>query len=320
MKDTEQTASRGEPNLVAHNRAQRLSTIFLIGVIVCGLASVALLQRRIDRLRPPTDVEAEVEELYVSGEAARRLSMSFNGLVADWYWMRALQYTGRKLLKHEGDLQIDDLSSLNLKLLAPLLDRATTLDPQYMAAYEFGAMVLPSIDRAAAERLLTKGIRENPEAWRLHHQLGFIQWKAGRFREAREAYEAGARLPGAPAWMRAMAAQMEAEGGSRRTATEMYARIYANAEDEQTKAMAGRRLLWLRSLDERDALRAIIANHQRQHGRCPASFAELAARTKSAGFTLDETAAPLDPSGVPYVFVHATCDVELDPRTSVPRR
>src|SRR5215210_8916718 len=117
-----------------------------------------------------------------------------------------------------------------------------------MAAYEFGAVVLPSTDREAAVRLVERGIRENPQEWRLHHHLGYIHWQAGRFREASAAYEAGAGQPGAPAWMHVMAAQMNAQGGSRAVAREMYKRMYEGAADEQVRALAVARLAQVDSL------------------------------------------------------------------------
>src|SRR4030095_12243427 len=115
------------------------------------------------------------------------MSLAFNGLAADWYWLRSLQYVGRKMDAYKERFSLDDLSPLGVKSLGPLLEHATTLDPQFMAAYEFGAVVLPSIDREAAVRLVEHGIRENPRDWRLYQHLGYIHWQAGRFREASEA-------------------------------------------------------------------------------------------------------------------------------------
>ena len=98
---------------------------------------------RIDTLRPPADPNAIDESLYLNGKTARRISLGFNGLAADWYWMRSLQYVGRKIINASNDVPIDNLGQLNLKLLAPLLDTATTLDPEFLDPYEYAAIVLP---------------------------------------------------------------------------------------------------------------------------------------------------------------------------------
>ena len=98
------------------------------------MACAALLVRWTDTLRPPVDPNVVDESLYLNDKTARRISLGFNGLAADWYWMRSLQYVGKKMLNFEGDISLDDLSQLNMKLLAPLLDTATTLDPEFIAA------------------------------------------------------------------------------------------------------------------------------------------------------------------------------------------
>src|ERR1700754_3425473 len=109
---------------------ERLKTIVLGLVVSLGMVCAALLVRWTDSLRPPADPSLAEESLYLNDKTARRISLGFNGLAADWYWMRSLQYVGRKILNHEGDIALDNMSELNMKLLAPLLDTATTLDPE----------------------------------------------------------------------------------------------------------------------------------------------------------------------------------------------
>lgn len=257
--------------------------------------------------------------MYVSPGSARRLALGFNGLAADWYWLRALQYIGRKTLAYRGSLQMDDLGPLQLKALAPLLEQATTLDPQFLAAYQYGAIVLPAVDAEAAVRLVEKGIRENPRAWRLHSSLGYIRWQQGRFAEAAEAYAAGGRVEGAPPWMTAMAAQMSAKGGSRETARAIYEVMLRTTDDEQMKLLAFRRLVQLQSLDERDALRRLLSTHRERAGRCAADWRELSAPLRAARLKLDASGTPLDPTGVPYKLLADRCDAELGERSEVLR-
>src|ERR1044072_1125625 len=111
---------------------ERLKNITLGLGVVGGLASAALLVSWTDKLRPPVDPNAIDESLYLNDKTARRISLGFNGLAADWYWMRSLQYVGKKIGNYEGDIRLDDLNNLNLKLLVPLLDTAMTLDPEFI--------------------------------------------------------------------------------------------------------------------------------------------------------------------------------------------
>lgn len=282
-------------------------------LLVACLGGAAGVVRWLDARRPAQSPAAAVsEELYVSPQAARRLSLGFNGLAADWYWLRTLQYVGRKVTAHEGRIQLDDLGALELRALAPLLDHATTLDPQFMVAYEYGAVVLPAVDVESAVRLINKGIEANPRAWRLRSHLGYIHWQAGRYAEAGEAYRAAANVPGAPAWLGVMAAQMATKGGSRDTSRAIYETMLRTTEDDQMKRLALRRLAQLQSLDEQDALRRLLAAHrERAGGRCASAWRELAPLLRAARLKLDASGSPVDPSGVPYQLLPDKCDAEL---------
>jgi len=295
----------------------RTKTLALALVVVIGMTCVALLVRRIDTLRPPEDPQAIDESLYLDGKTARRISLGFNGLAADWYWMRSLQYVGRKII-NDRDVPLDNLRLLNLKLLAPLLDTATTLDPEFLDPYEYAAIVLPVINVNDAIRITKKGIDANPNAWRLYHHLGYIYWQQHDYQAASEIYGRGAQIPGAPAWMEAMKAKMAADGGSRATAREIYTRMYEGAADEKVKDMARKRLLQLDSLDQRDGLRKLFAAYQARTGKCPSSWKEIEPVFRALHIAVDASGAPLDPSGAPYVLRAGACDVDPDPKSEIP--
>ena len=286
-------------------------------VLIVGLALTILLARSIDARRPPTDPNTIDESLYLNPATARRISLGFNGVVADWYWMRSLQYVGRKIINMPEDVPIDNLGQLNMKLLAPLLDTATTLDPHFLDPYEYAAIVLPSVDVQEAIRITKKGIDANPSAWRLYHQLGYIYWQQKDYQAASDIYRRGAQVPGAPAWMDAMTAKMAAEGGSRTTAREIYMRMFEQSADEKVKDMARRRLIQLDSLDQRDGLKKLLTAYQARVGQCPATWREVQHVLRVVGAPLDASGAPLDPSGAPYHLQPGKCEIDLDPKSEV---
>ena len=302
-----------------HHKRQ---TILQVAVIIIGLAIAAGLTRWFELNRPPVDKQIEDESLYVSANRSKNLSLSFNGLVADWYWMRSLQYVGRKLVASTGPVQLDDMRSLNLKLLYPLLDTATTLDPQFMAAYEYGGLVLPAVNADDAIKLLQKGIKENPDAWILYHHLGYIHWKRGDYKAASLAYSDGAKIQGAPNWMFVMSALMNSKGGSREVAKLMYLQIYEQTKDEHIKLNALSRLMQIDSFDERDAIRKAISSYKEKNGRCPDSLRDLFTELRGvqlpngSRFRFDASGVPIDPSDAPYILVNNGCDVNIDWKTS----
>ena len=287
----------------------RTRTVTLALVTVLGMIFTVTLARFTDARRPPANPNANDESLYLNAKTAKRISLGFNGLAADWYWMRSLQYVGRKIIAAEGNASLDDLSQLDLKLLAPLLENATTLDPQFLDPYEYAAVVMPAIDVQQAIRLTRKGIDANPNAWRLYHHLGYIYWQQHDYTTAADVYRRGADIPGAPPWMHAMSARMAAEGGSRETAREIYTRMFEQSGDAKVKDMAHKRLLQLDSLDQRDELHKLLVAYQTRTGRCPATWREI-----------NLANAPTDPSGAPYVLQPGKCEVELGEGSEVPIR
>jgi len=296
----------------------RTKIISLALLIVVGMIATFGLVRVADARRPPVDAAVSDESLYLNAKTARRISLGFNGLVADWYWMRSLQYVGNKVLSQPGPVALDDLGKLNLKLLAPLLDTATTLDPEFLDPYEYAAIVLPAVDVHEAIRITQKGIAANPNAWRLYQHLGYIYWQQGNYQAASETYGRGAQIPGVPSWMLAMKAKMVADGGSRNTAREIYIRMFEESADEQVRDMARRHVLLLDSLDQREALKKLMQTYRDKTGRCPMSWTELREAFRVLSIPVDASGAPLDPSGVPYLLNQSACEVERNPKSEVP--
>jgi tetratricopeptide (TPR) repeat protein len=297
-------------------------TVTLAFVIMICLALIFALSRYMEINRPSVDKELEDEKLYVTGSTAKKMSMGFNGLIADWYWMRALQHVGSRSLNYQGEYNLDHLEALNITLLYPLLDNATTLDPQFVAAYEYGAVVLPAINKEDAIKLVKKGIAANPGRWQFYHHLGFIYWKSSDFKLASQTYLEGSKIPGAPQWMKAMSARLEAEGGSRETAREMFKVMFDESDEPNIRELAAKRLLQIESFDERDAIQQAIGNFYKREHRCPASWIELNADLRAAilpskrGLRFDANGAVIDPSDAPYLLINNGCNVDLDWKVS----
>jgi hypothetical protein len=116
--------------------------------------------------------------------------------------------------------------------------------------------------------------------------------------------------------MEAMKAKLLSEGGSRSTAREIYTRMFEQSSDQQVREMASKHQLQLDSLDQRDGLRKLFATYQARTGKCPASWRELEQIFRTLRIPMDQSGAPLDPSGAPYVLKAGACEVELDPKTT----
>jgi len=295
------------------------SLLLVMTIVIALFVSVALV-RMIDAHRANAPAPFADESLYVNATTARHMALGFNGLAADWYWMRSLQYVGGKIVTFE-DTHTEGfgLSELDLHVLPSLLRLSTALDPQFIAPYEYGAMLLPEVSPDEATALLNSGVAANPNTWRLYHLLGYVYWQHHHYEMASEIYAKGGSLPGAPPWMAAMAARMKGEGGSRDAAGEMYRHLYDASNDPAVKDMVDKQLMRLKSLDQRDEIRNALNSYKATNGRCVSSWREVANELRAARLILDpKTGAPLDPSETPYELIKNGCDVGLDVNTKVP--
>lgn len=263
------------------------------GATIAALVAAAVaIQIVRDTRFPAPPVESRM--LYVtSGTVARRLALSYDSLLADVYWIRAIQHYG-------GDRLSDLSSARRYDLLYPLLDLTTSLDPRFKIAYRFGAIFLmePYPGGAGrpdlAIRLLEKGIDQTPERWEYYLDIGFVYyWRLSEYTKAAEWFERGGNLPGAPWWLRTYAAVMLAKGGDRASSRFLWRNIYDTTDDEWLKNTARMRLAQLDALDQIDQLGALVAEFERRAGGLPARWADLVA----AGLL---TGTPVDPSGEPY--------------------
>jgi predicted Zn-dependent protease len=291
---------------------------------VVGLTAAAILTHWNDERHRDLKVQLPDEQLYLNGPAMKRLTLAFNGIAADWYWMRSLQYVGRRIVNyedtHSGNFDLHGLSSLDLRLLPSLLRMTTTLDPQFLEPYYYGALILPDLNPDEAISFLNHGIAANPDKWRLYQHLGYIYWQRGDYNKASEVYAAGAKIPGVPPWMMAMSARMKAEGGAGQAAREMYTHLSESSDDPKVKEMVEKQLMRLDSLEDRDKIRRVLADYATRTGRCAASWKEISAVLPAAGFQTDASGAPLDPTNVSYRLIKNGCDVDLGERSEVPRQ
>lgn len=298
-----------------------------VAILVAGLGLLYPLQRLIDNATPREAVSEETL-YFASGGSIKKMSLGFDALAADIYWIRTVQYFGRKLVDSGKPLSAAATKDLRMDLLAPLLDIVVTLDPHHLPAYRFGAMFLPERDLAAAIALLEKGVAANPSEWRLYQDLAYIYWQAGNgstdaeqagyYERAAEWYEKGARVEGAPWWMNDLAGLMKIKGESREAARAVYSG-YLNSDDENVRAQAITRLKQARSLDEMDAIDALLARYKLDVGTCPSDLRALSPKLRAMNFSLDENLTPLDPDGFPYTYDRESCRVALAEDSTVAR-
>ncbi len=266
------------------------------------MAAIVVLQ--IVREHAPPLSSGEEELLYVrSPEAMKRMALSYDSLMADVYWIRAVQ--------HYGGTKRSDSPEKTYALLYPLLDLTTSLDPLFSAAYQFGAIFLAEPPPGGPGRpdqavmLLQKGIKAQPDNWWLEHSLGFVYyWWYQDFKTAAYWFDSASKRPGAPIWMAPLAAVTLTHGGNRQASRQLWQHIAQSEGDDWFRKEAQRRLLQLDAMDALDVLRHALQAFSDRTGRPAQSWAELVEARLLRRI-------PQDPTGLTYRLHNG--QVSLDP-------
>jgi len=265
---------------------QRATWIAVV-LLVASMGCAVLLLDRVDQIRSTSNLD---EVLYVSSpKLLKRLSLGYDGLLADIYWTRAVQYYGSKHALGGG----------RFESLPALLNIATQLDPHLTPAYEFGGTFIatPPPNGAGlpqqAIQLVEHGIANNPDNWHLYYDLGFIYYDLKDYRSASDAFLRGSRVPHAHPFLAILAARMAEHGGELETARMLWSATYQTTTDEAIRANAAAHLRALQADADVMELERLAAQYRRQTGRFPQSFREM----EKVGLL---RATPLDPLGRPY--------------------
>lgn len=290
-------------------RDRRVTAVAGVAILAATLVGASVeLQALRDRMYPPRALDEE--SLYIqSGPMLRRLTVAYNALAADVYWIRAIQYYGdakRQLAALAGVPEPPPMlaaaTSDAYALLYPLLDLTTSLDPRFNIAYRFGAVFLAEPYPSGPGRpdlavtLLEKGLRERPDKWEYMEDVGFVHyWYDHDYRAAADWFRKASQVPGAPWWLQSLAATTLAQGGDRQSSRVMWEAIRQSSEIDWLRQDAERRLLQLQALDQLDALQRTLDDYARRAGAPAADWSVLVRARVYPG-------TPVDPAGTPYMM------------------
>jgi hypothetical protein len=235
--------------------------------------------------------------LYLRSPAvAKRIVLDYDAIAADMYWIRALQHFGEERLSPPEHVR-------SYALLYPLLDLTTTLDPYFSIAYRFGAIYLGEAypggpgrpDLAVA--LLQKGLAAQPAKWQYMMDLGFVYyWHLRDYKSASAAFQRASEMPGAPSWLRPLAAVTLAEGGHRDASRALWQQL-AESDEPWLRDSARLRLAQLDAMDVIESLQARVQSFREAHPGEPVTWDRLAAARLLPGIPVDSSGTPfaLDP-------------------------
>ncbi len=235
---------------------------------VIGFLGVVLLT-----LTPPErdSTGPHVPPLLPRASLLRVVGRAFLPVVVDYYWLAAIQATGRA--KTEAEYRdISDYAQL-----------ITDLDPDFSYVYQFGGVVIP-FNRGREEwantrestALLEKGVSRFPGAVFLRTLLAYNYSVFHKeYVRAARVLEETVRLPGAPRYLSLLATRLYAQGGAFEAAGAFADQFAANAEDPETRAAFEHRAKEIALERILQTLDHAVANFQARNGRPPKDLQEL---------------------------------------------
>jgi tetratricopeptide (TPR) repeat protein len=270
------------------------------GAEACAFAAALLLVLAGNRWVAPaagagracTTLDQELA-FYPSGRLLRQVSGGFQSAVADLLWLRAIQYYGEH---RKTDLSFDKA--------AHVFRVITDLDPHFVDAYRFGALVVigDARDPEGGYALLRKGIRANPGSWELAFDLGFHHFLHEEYDRAAWYFRRAALLrPGDDRAAR-FAAYAEKKRGGIDTSEEMWKEILETTENDRFREAARFALLGIQVSRDTTVLAHSARAFRDRYGRFPRNTGEMA----RAGL-LDRV--PEEPFGERYVIQPKTGEV-----------
>lgn len=241
----------------------------LVAAFLIGAGLVPTAQWRVDREQAALGPAPDVSSVW-TGRVVKALSAGFADLLADLYWMRAIQYYGSQKISGGGFAN-----------LSPLLETAAELDQRFSIVYRYGAVFLSEPAPIGAGKpetgvaLLAKGADRNPADWHLRQEEGlFTFFYLNDPLRGSQILQKAAKIPGAPDWMSALGAQILNKGGELEAALNMWMIIKEQSEPGILRDNAADQIKIVRSrILARDMTRAIQA--YRERGGAATSLLEL---------------------------------------------
>lgn len=236
-------------------------------VIVIGAGVIHSLQIEHDTFAAPHGELLSEMMYFPSGRFLRGMLCGHEMVVADFVWLRAIQYYGYHAL-------VD----LEYEWLGHIFEILTVLDPHFVRGYRLGGLLI-SQDAGrpeAAIALLRKGMFNNPERYELPFDIGFINFIVTKDyqRSARYFWLAYVHEGIMGRGIR-FAASMKRKAGDREGAKDIWRTIMTQAPDSARRRTAWRSIGYIQIEQDMEQLTQAVSRFRRRHERYPGSLREL---------------------------------------------
>lgn len=272
------------------------------------------------------NIKAEIKYNLPSADILKATTLGYDHFIADILWLQLIQYIGTS-----------ETMATVLPETFSLIDSITTLDPNFISAYTFGAYALTDnkeFDKAIT--ILEKGIRNNPKDWYLLYQMGFLYYinKKNKIAAARYLSKAG-DIEGAPLINKQLAAMLYSQNSTDLDIKiQLWQTVYEKAEKEKDKVnqeKAYKKLVEFKIEKDLDILNDAVEKYNSKNKPVDTTVYPDNLKKTESTITADITPpqklkefktlidqgyikeTPIDPLGRPYMFNADTQEVTSFP-------
>ncbi len=278
--------------------------IGLTVILILILASIPF-QNKIDEAHGKfSSIEGSI---YLSSSMLDKMSLGYQEILADVYWLRALQYFGGK-----------DIDEQDPELLYHYFNIITDLDPKFVNAYRYGGAFLAEPppyglgNFKLGVKVFEKGRENNPDNFRLPLEQAFLYYIYPKnYAKAAELFEEAGAKPGLSPFRKAsingMAAAAHAHGGDRKNSRKIWETIYETSPSEGRRNFALRNLKEIQTMDIEDNLTLALKEYKKRFKKLPEGVEEIV----DTGIIESVPASPLDGQFIIAAQIEAVKDSAL---------
>ena len=253
--------------------SKRPILVLLILILLIGIS--VPFQNNIDTAR--AKFKSNNPAIYLNSSILSKVSLGYRELLADIYWLRALQYFGSE----EINIKEDDST-----VLYNYFDILTDLDPKFVNAYRYGGTFLAEPypfgfgDFESGTKLLDKGRENNPDNFRIPFEEAFLYYIYEKnYQKAAELFNEASEKPGLSDFRRAsikgMAGSSLKKGGDRELSKQIWQEIYDTTQNEKRKRFALNNLKELNTRDFEDRLTLAANQYEERFAKFPNDLNDL---------------------------------------------
>jgi len=241
--------------------------IFIAGILAIFLyLNLLMFQKDIDRIRKKIFIAGERPLVFPKASVVRLASLGHKNLLADYYWLKEIQYIGKCMEEKIKPFQTYRYA-----------DFITDIDPYFFEVYYFSSaiMIFERITPDENIKLLEKGKKYLPNKKQIPFHLGFVYYYFKKnYEKAAENLELAAKISGQLIYA-IFAARIRAEKGNLELGAKL---IKEMLKDPRAKRWREGAIQFLKGIDQKRILNMLnqkISEYYKLYGRYPERLEEL---------------------------------------------